>query len=192
MSDFGNGFNRVVLEVRRALLMAGAQPGLRWWSGDVLTPSSQNVLQALLPGTGDLAGVLVLERSVRRVGSEQRPEGITIFDFTEPHEVVLRQQLETQVEQAERPAPDLPAFASPADLVTYLTETFHLPAAHGGKWTPNEPNQHVTLPDPWAGASSGDDNMNRLATLVFGLRFSSPGQFLQPVLVEPQAQPVPA
>ena len=183
MRKQANDFNQVVLPLRRAVLLAGAQPGLRWWPGDVLTPASGNVLKTLFPGIGDVAGMLVLERSVRQIGAEQRAEGITLFDFTEPHEVVLRQHSETEL----RGSPDtasMPAFASGADLATWLTQTFGLPAVQEGRWVTNEQRQHATLPDPWSGSASGKTNLNRLALLAAALKLSRPGLFLQPVLTE--------
>jgi hypothetical protein len=183
MSNQGNDFNQVVLPLRRAVLLAGAQPGLRWWSGDILTPASGNALKTLFPGTGELAGMLVLERSVRRIGAEQRAEGITLFDFTEQHEIVLRQQFETQVRSTELTSA-LPAFASSADLAAWLSQTFGLPTVQESKWVTNEQRQHATLPDPWAGESSGELNLSRLSLLVSALKLSRPGLFLQPVLTE--------
>lgn len=189
MSKLNADFNQIVLPLRRALLVAGAQPDLGWWPGDVLSPANQNVLTTLLPGTGELAGLLVLERSVRRIGSEQRNEGITIFDFTEPHEVVLRQQIEERIREGVKQR-DLPAFHSPKELATWLSSTFELPAVDERQWVVNEQRQHVTTPDPWAGESSGTVNLLRLALLVSALRFSQPGRYLQPVLMESVATQV--
>ena len=184
MDNQTDNLNHVILSVRRAVLLAGTQAGMNWWPGEVLSPGNQNVLSTLFPGTHSHAGLTVLERSVRRIGAEQRAEGITLFDFTEQHEVVLRQQVDEAALGIDRITQELPLFSSPGELSLWLAEAFQLPHVEGQKWKLNAQHQHATLPDPWEGAPSSSTNVKRLALLVSGLRHSQPGQYLQPVLTE--------
>lgn len=175
-------FNQTLLQVRRTALLAGAQPSLRWWSGDIL---QADVLRTLFPATGAEAGFLLLEQTVRRIGSEERGEGRTLFDFTEEHEVVLRQE----VAPPQPPAP-LPTFTSGRELAQWLRQRFPLPSSADGRWALSSVNRHATLPDPLGADRSSEANFARLGLLVNALAHSDTGQYLQPVLISPPGRGV--
>ncbi len=168
-------FNQTLLQVRRAVLLAGAQPSLRWWSGDVLRA---DVLRTLFPAVGAEAGLQLLEQAVRRIGSEERGEGRTLFDFTEEHEIVLRQESTPPGLSAE-----LPMFTTGRELTAWLRDAFSLPTLEGRRWTLSAVNRHATLLDPLGEDRSNKANFMRLGLLVDALASSETGQFLQPVLI---------
>lgn len=171
--------NDTIIGVRAQLLRAGAAAPLGWWTGQ---PFAQHaILKRLFPATADQAAGEIVGHAARQLGMQGLPDALTLFDLGETRETLLRAH---QAPAAEPPAVNDGRALGEALLTAFPALTPADPRVGTLTWRENRvlgrvETELADLHDPL----SDEDTRLVLQVLLSGLRFSSPGEYLQPVIV---------
>lgn len=169
--------NDTITGLRAQLLRAGAASPLQWWDSQPF--AQEAILKRLFPATADQAASDIVAHSARQVGVQGLSDALTLFDLGETRETLLRGH----------PAPPqvaVPAVQDGRALGEALLAALPVldPRVGTLPWQENRilgrvETEVAGLHDPL----SDEDTRLALQVLLSGLRYSTPGHYLQPVIV---------
>ncbi|SEJ17932.1 hypothetical protein SAMN04488058_104220 [Deinococcus reticulitermitis] len=170
-------FNDTIISLRAHILRSGAAAPLNWWGGQPFVQEA--IVQRLFPARAQGAARDIVARGVAQLGMQGLTDGLTLFDLGETHETLLQAHAGMREEQWEPGGTE-----SLADtLLTRFPELGSVRAPEV-QWRENAVLNRVETSLAGLREPLSDDDVRLvIRVLLDGLKFSSPGRYVQPVVV---------